>query len=128
MFPIRSLPFEIRAMIYPHTLILQHDNNAPAILLALAADSELYSEALDVYKEINAKVTTENQEAFAKLKLGEAVKIRHLKIVFPDLLAAYVYTFVGRTNAFLLACLLIPSEIGIYASLRASLPLRSEIV
>lgn len=89
-------------MVYPHTLILQHDNNAPAILLALAADAELYSEAVAVYKEINAKVTSENQEAFAKLKLHEAIKIRHLKIVFPDLLAAYVYSFFGGEECFFL--------------------------
>jgi hypothetical protein len=83
MFPIKELPFELRALIYPHTLILQHDNSAPTFLLALAADAVLYAEAQRIYRAINAIVTTKNQDAFGKLKMSELMSIRHLRLVFP---------------------------------------------
>jgi hypothetical protein len=83
MFPIKELPFELRSLIYPHALILQHDNSAPSLLLALAADTGLYAEAQLIYQKINATVMTENQDTFGKLKMGELMKIRHLRCVFP---------------------------------------------
>jgi hypothetical protein len=83
MFPIKELPFELRALIYPHALILQHDNSAPNFLLALAADVSLYAEAQPIYQAINAIVTTDNQAAFGKLKMSELIRIRHLRCVFP---------------------------------------------
>lgn len=83
MFPIKELPFELRALIYPHALILQHDNSAPPLLLALAADTGLYAEAQLMYQKINATVTSKNQDVFGKLKMGELMKIRHLRFMFP---------------------------------------------
>jgi hypothetical protein len=84
MFPIKELPFELRALIYPHFLILQHDGNAPALLLALAADAGLFAEAQRTYQTINSTLTDENQDVFGKLKMSELMKIRHLKCVFPS--------------------------------------------
>jgi hypothetical protein len=83
MFPIKELPFELRALIYPHALILQHDNSAPHLLYALAADADLYAEAQPIYQAINAIISTKNQDAFRKLKMSELTKIRHLRVVFP---------------------------------------------
>ena len=83
MFPIKELPFELRALIYPYALILQHDDSAPALLLALAADAELFAEAHRIYQAINSTLTAENQDVFGKLKLSELMRIRHLKCVFP---------------------------------------------
>jgi hypothetical protein len=83
MFPIQELPFELRALIYPHALVLQHDNSAPTLLLALAADPVLYAEAQSMYRAINAIVTTKTQDAFGKLKWSELMKTRHLRFVFP---------------------------------------------
>jgi hypothetical protein len=82
MFPLKELPFELRALIYPHALILQHDGNAPALLLALAADAGLFAEAQRIYQAINSTLTNENQDVFGKLKMSELMKIRHLKCVF----------------------------------------------
>jgi hypothetical protein len=82
MFPIKELPFELRALIYPHALILRPDNAAPDFLLALAADAGLYAEARSIYRAINAIITTENQDAFGKLKMVELMRIRHLRCVF----------------------------------------------
>jgi hypothetical protein len=84
MFPIKELPFELRALIYPHALILQPDNTAPDFLLALAADAGLYAEARSIYRAINAIITTENQDAFGKLKMSELMRIRHLRCVFSN--------------------------------------------
>ena len=84
MFPIKELPFELRALIYPHALILQSDNTTPDFLLALAADAGLYAEARSIYRAINAIITTENQDAFGKLKMGELMRIRHLRCVFSN--------------------------------------------
>jgi hypothetical protein len=82
MFPLKELPFELRALIYPHALILQHDGNALALLLALAADAGLFAEAQRTYQAINSTLTNENQDVFGKLKMSELMKIRHLKCVF----------------------------------------------
>lgn len=49
MFPIKELPFELRALVYPHALVLQPDDTAPNFLLALAADAGLYAEARSIY-------------------------------------------------------------------------------
>jgi len=84
MFPIKELPFELRALIYPHALILQSDNTTPDFLLALAADAGLYAEARSIYRAINAIITTENQDAFGKLKMSELMRIRHLRCVFSN--------------------------------------------
>jgi hypothetical protein len=84
MFPIKELPFELRALIYPHALILQHDGNAPALLLALAADAGLFAEAQRTYQAINSTLTNGNQDVFGKLKMSELMKTRHLKCVFPS--------------------------------------------
>jgi hypothetical protein len=84
MFPIKELPFELRALIYSHALILQHDGNAPALLLALAADAGLFAEAQRVYQTINSTLASENQDVFGKLKKSELMKIRHLTCVFPN--------------------------------------------
>jgi hypothetical protein len=84
MFPIKGLPFELRALIYPHALIMQHDGSAPALLLALAADAGLFAQAQSIYQAINSTLTNENQDVFGKLKRSELMKIRHLKCVFPS--------------------------------------------
>jgi hypothetical protein len=81
MFFFKKLPVEIRAMIYLDALELQHDDQAPALLLALAADKDIYSEVLPIYREINAKVTLENNDAFKKLHMTRLLKIKHIKIV-----------------------------------------------
>ena len=85
MFPIKELPYELRALVYPHALILQPDNTAPNFLLALAADATLYADARSIYRAINAILTTKNQDAFGKLKMSELMRIRHLRCVFPSL-------------------------------------------
>jgi hypothetical protein len=84
MFTIKELPFELRVLIYPHALILQHDGNAPALLLALAADAGLFAEVQRAYQAINSTLTNKNQDVFGKLKRGELMRIRHLKCVFPS--------------------------------------------
>jgi hypothetical protein len=84
MFPIKELPFELRALIYPHALIMQPDNTAPNFLLALAADATLYAEARSIYRAMNAILTTKNQDAFGQLKMSELMRIRHLRCVFPN--------------------------------------------
>ncbi|KAE9379975.1 hypothetical protein N431DRAFT_394414 [Stipitochalara longipes BDJ] len=83
MFPIKELPFELRSLIYPHALIVQHDNSAPNFLIALAADATLYAEVEPMYLAINATVTVESHDSFSKLKMSELMRIRHLRCVFP---------------------------------------------
>jgi hypothetical protein len=81
MFPIKELPFELRALIYPHALILQPDNTAPNFLLALAADATLYAEARSIFRANNEILTTKNQDALGKLRMTD---IRYLRCVFPS--------------------------------------------
>jgi hypothetical protein len=84
VFPLKSLPAEIRKFIYPHNnaLALPHDSKTiPALLLALAADKELFEEALEMYKSINVVVTKQNIEQFKGMRMKDLLKFRHLKIV-----------------------------------------------
>ena len=85
MIPFRELPAEIRESIFWHSdLQLQNNNQAPALLLALAADPVLYEEVRPVYKAKNAVVTLCNQQAFKKIKMRELLKYRYLKLQFPE--------------------------------------------
>ena len=81
MFPIKNLPAEIRDMIYPHALAIQHDNQAPPLLVALAADKELYVQAQKIYRQVNIHVSAKNEEAFKMERLSKMLKYNHIKLV-----------------------------------------------
>lgn len=67
-------------------MILGPGLSAPAFLLALARDSELYAEAKIVYKSINYAVTASTVAPFKKL-LGKPLdKIKHLTVAFDNIL------------------------------------------
>jgi hypothetical protein len=84
MFPLKDLPPEIRTLIYPlsNNLQLQHDYQAPALLIALAPDRELYREAYDIYRDLNTVVTQRNVEAFTQQSPEAVSKIKHLRLRF----------------------------------------------
>ncbi|KAH6706286.1 hypothetical protein BKA61DRAFT_679463 [Leptodontidium sp. MPI-SDFR-AT-0119] len=66
-------------------MILGPGLSAPAFLLALARDSELYAEAKIVYKSINYAVTASTVAPFKKL-LGKPLdKIKHLTVAFDNI-------------------------------------------
>jgi hypothetical protein len=62
-FTLRKLAAEIRIMIYPlnNALALPHDDNLPALLVALIADRELFAEALKIYRQINIRLMAKNE-------------------------------------------------------------------
>ena len=84
MFPLKDLPPEIRTLIYhlENNLQLQHDYQAPALLIALAPDCELYLEAYRVYKSLNMVVTPRNLASFVGQSEDELGKIKHLRLRF----------------------------------------------
>lgn len=84
MFPLKDLPPEIRTLIYPlsNNLQLQHDYQAPALLIALAPDLELYREAYNIYRDLNTVITQRNVEAFTQQSPEALSKIRHLGLRF----------------------------------------------
>ena len=83
IFLFKLLPADIRVMIYPYTdLQMQHDLNAPAVVLALAADPVLCNEILPFYKACNKTITFQDQEDFKKMKMKELLKIRYLRISY----------------------------------------------
>jgi len=60
---------------------LQHDNQPPALLVALAPDPKLFKKALPIYHRVNANVTAENDVKFMEEPLRRMLGIRYLKIV-----------------------------------------------
>lgn len=84
MFPLKDLPPEIRTLIYPlsNNLQLQPDYRAPALLIALVPDRELYLEAYDLYRGLNAVVTPRNLQDFGQLSEDVLGRIKHLRLRF----------------------------------------------
>ena len=84
MFPLKDLPPEIRSLIYPlsNILKLEADYQAPALLLALAPDRELYREAYSLYRALNTVVTPRNLQDFGQLSEDALGRIRHLRLRF----------------------------------------------
>lgn len=76
-----KLPPEVRMKIYPHALALNHNNQPPALLLALAKEPILYAEARSLYLKINARVDQSNREAFKARPSKQLLQIRHLMLV-----------------------------------------------
>ena len=76
-----KLPPEIRVKIYPHALALNYNNQAPALLLALAKEPILYAEARFLYLKINARVDESNKEAFKARHSKQLLQLRHLMLV-----------------------------------------------
>jgi hypothetical protein len=84
MFPLKNLPPEIRTLIYPlcNNLQLQHNYQAPALLIALAPDRELYLEAYNLYRDLNTVVTPRNVQDFVAQREDVVGRIRHLMLRF----------------------------------------------
>ena len=82
MLPFKKLPAETRAMIYPDALQLQHDGQAPALLLALAADEILYNEAFAIYRKINVNVAKKNEDCVKEQPLCRLLKIKYIRILW----------------------------------------------
>jgi hypothetical protein len=84
MIPFKKFPPEVRNMIYPHNnalAVLHSDNMMPDLLIALAADKDLFAEALRLYKKINARVTRQNWEEFKKMRMKQLLTYEHLKVI-----------------------------------------------
>ena len=97
MASFKLLPSEIREMIYWNAdLQVQLDNVAPALVLACARDALLYSEVIPIYKARNAIITLCNQQSFKKIKMKELLKIRYLKLQFPEHENMFAPLFSGR--------------------------------
>lgn len=80
MFPFKKLPAETRVMIYPDALQLQHDGQAPALLLALVVDEVLYNEAFAIYSKINANIAKKDEDSFKKQPLSKLLEIKYIRI------------------------------------------------
>ncbi|KAH8590754.1 hypothetical protein B0O99DRAFT_745052 [Bisporella sp. PMI_857] len=84
MTTLRDIPPELREAIYREVdLQVRRGNNAPPLVLALAADNALYAEILPIYKSKNAVITLSNQQEFKRIKMKQLLKINHLKLQFP---------------------------------------------
>lgn len=81
-FPLKKLPVEVRMRIYPYKLRLRHDKQASPLLLALAADKDLYGEARKVYKVNICFTTNSNCDPLKQLSLSKIFKFRHLKFAW----------------------------------------------
>ena len=93
MSSLEKLPAEVREMIYREAdLQVKHGNNAPPLVLALAADPRLYREILPIYHDMNAVITLSNQQAFKKFRMKQLLKIHYLKLQFPEHEDMYVFT------------------------------------
>jgi hypothetical protein len=80
-----SLPLELRRLLYGEALELQPGLQAPALLLALAAEPELQIEALPIFKKVNFVLTLRNQAVFLALPNKDLLSIRHLTILWEGL-------------------------------------------
>jgi hypothetical protein len=78
----KTLPMELRVLVYMNGLQLQPGLQAPALLLALAANQDLYAEALPIYEKINFFAKIRNKQLFLKMPLKDLLKIRHLTLVW----------------------------------------------
>jgi hypothetical protein len=77
-FPLKALPIELRLKIYPSQLRLQYEKQAPALLLALAADKDLYQEVKEVFRKLNICFTGLNSQALKEMSLSKIFQFRHL--------------------------------------------------
>jgi len=80
MFPFKNLLAETRVIIYPDALQLQHDSQAPTLLLALVADKVLYNQAFAIYRKINANVAKKDKDSFKKQPLSRLLEIKYFRI------------------------------------------------
>jgi hypothetical protein len=86
-FPLKRLPKELRLKIYPlnSALSLSYTNEPPPLLLALAADPDMYAEARHLYLTQNASISHSSQEAFRKWRMSRILQLKHIRLHWGDL-------------------------------------------
>lgn len=79
-FRFGDLPHDIRLLIYPYAFAVDFDGQAPALLLAISKEADLYEEAKGIVRRVNAVMTEGNIGVLKIMHMKELLKYRHLMI------------------------------------------------